>query len=148
MNGIAIKLNKTTEAGPDIETVYFATMRKAPQLRDLLRRMMVAEGSLAAAGRIQSLAAQTMATADDASRITEARRELEKALLDLDDAAQELIDARQAFLSEGFKAAGYDDASAERLASEIPAEKLSDVIAATRVGSGMMDFSFASRPSA
>lgn len=148
MTGIAIKLNKHTEAGPDIETVYFATMRKAPQLRELLRGMMKAESALAATGRFHSLAVNAMSGAATIEDISTTQQSLEEALLALDDAAQLLIDARQAFLVAGFTAAGYDIQSADRLACEIPSDRMSDIIAATRIGSGMMDFSYASKPSA
>ncbi len=145
MNGIPVKLIKQTEAGPDIETAYFATMRKEPKLRELLRSMMKAEVNLNYTSKRHLVASKVMETADSNETIDKAAEALDASIMALDDASQALADARYEFIKAGFKGAGYDDLSAERLACEYPADKLSDLISAARVGSGMLDFS---KPSA
>jgi hypothetical protein len=141
MNGISIKLHKTTSDGPDIETVYFATMRKEPRLRVQLRALIVSEGAIGAMGRRHAVASMALDAADTNEAIDKAAASVEAALIALDDAAQDLADRRHAFLKTGFQSAGYDDDSADRIASEIPPNRLSEIISASRIGAGMMDFS-------
>ena len=141
MNGIPVKLIKNTEAGPDVETAYFSTMRKEPKLRELLRSMMKAEVDLNSASKRHLMASKAMETADSNETIDNAASALEASIMALDDASQALADSRYGFIKAGFAGAGYDDLSADRLACEYPVDKLAELISASRVGAGLLDFS-------
>jgi hypothetical protein len=141
MNGIPIKITKNTEAGPDVETVYFATMRKCPALRERLRAMMAADNALTISARLYEVALKGLQAANNTEEAEAAGVVMSKAGLALDDALNESGDARRGYIMCGLKATGlYDDASAERIADELPPEGLEKIISASRLGAGALDF--------
>jgi hypothetical protein len=141
MKGIQIKLVKNDGVAPDVETVYFATMRSCQELREHMRAIIRADAAFAAAARRYVVAAEAVEAARADAEIDEAGAAYESRFLAYNDASESQEAARFEFLKKGFLAAGYDPATAERLACEIPSERLKDVIAAAKTGAGMLDFS-------
>jgi hypothetical protein len=145
MTGIQIKLNRDTPAGPDVETVYFATMRRCPELRTLLRAYVEANIAKAASVRRNELTIEKVSETENFEAVESWRSDSCASALAVEDASYAEAEAMWQFLRKGFAAAGYDDGTAERLASDIPNERIGEVISASRVGAGMMDFSSPSK---
>lgn len=140
ITGIPVKIKHETEHGTDCETVYFATYRKCPALAARTKKIAQLEVDIKTAETVKRLAEKAMETADTEEVILKASESISK-MLDKSMFAQDaIIEEFELFALDGFKAAGYDHENAARIAQAIPLSRMGELVAAARVGSGVVDF--------
>jgi hypothetical protein len=140
INGIPVKLIVHTDEGSDIETAYFASARKSPEVRKALRELVSAENEGALLTKRATLAGKRLAECEDETALEELGRqrlEAQNRLMDFGDATDGI---REKFVLAGFKAAGYDKGTAQRLADSVPPERFGELVAAAQAGWGRVDF--------
>jgi hypothetical protein len=143
INGLPIKLIRESEAGNELETAYFASFRKYPELSKLCKAMVMAESTVRRSEKLVQLATRSLENASDVDEAEKAADALDVASDSYYDAQDALMAAADAFLVAGFVGAGYDQENAARLAAAVPQSRLPEVVARARIGSGVMDFSMA-----
>lgn len=118
----------------------FATARSFPQMKELLRKIAVADNLESVAGRKRELAELRLMEAGTAEEADAACAALQEATDAVTEASCALFDAIREFVLDGYKLAGAPDELAERLADATDVEYLPMLKAKCLYGAGCVDF--------
>lgn len=143
INGIPVKIKVERQDNPeefDIERPVFATARKHPKLKGCLKEIMKASVRQDVAERKAALVYERLREAANDDEIEAAGEAVVAATEAVENAGEELLRLVQEFVVEGFLGAGYPPDAANRYASYVPPERLSDLKATCLLGSGSLDF--------
>lgn len=140
INGIPFKIKKTTELGDDVETCYFATFRRCPKLSDSSKALLMAVVKSKGIARKAELAVNAIDAAADSEAVDRALEAVESSRAQAEALAEEIERMAMDALRIGLAGAGYDPETVERIASEVPPERVGELIQAARIGSGALDF--------
>jgi len=140
INGIPVKVLTENDKGDlaEIETAVFATVRKCPKLKGLMKAFAKAQIAVARA-EIEAQRAQSAML--EAENLDEAAAEAEKLSEKVVDASEQLCKAMVDFVVAGFVGAGIPKEEAERLASYIDVEQFEVLQQKCLTGAGVADFS-------
>jgi len=149
INGIPIELKVYDGDVPRKSVVYFATVRKAPALAGIIKKLRKAERDeqramrhgLTIAGKFQALQEGLTVESSDPTAAMEA---LEKEADENQDAYMKAQDARisetQDLLVSGLKAAGYMPEDIEKYLPFFDPARIEEIVQRCLVGCGRLDF--------
>jgi hypothetical protein len=140
INGIPFKIKKSTELGDDVETAYFATFRKSPELSALAKRLLMSVVKSKAIAKKSELSVNSIDKADTQEAVDKALTDIEALRTQAEALTAEIEALASQTLRAGLAGAGYDKDSVERIASEVPPERIGELIQASQLGSGALDF--------
>lgn len=141
VNGIPCKIKTPDEKGnlTNVETFYFATYRKCPELAKYPKEIHSLSNKVAVLSRRKEIISEKLAVCTE-SELEELGAKLEAVSAEVEQTSEKIVDSFRAFVTTGLKAAGYDDDSVERFASYITMERFRELLEKSRMGSGMCDF--------
>jgi len=139
MAGIKVKMRDPAD---ETQVIYaeFATARSHPELKEVLRKIAVADTRESIASKKAQLINDRMEAAETADEVEAAGAELEEAVRQVGDASMALFDAIREFLCQGYKLAGANDELVEKLVSATDVEHLPQLKAKCLFGEGALDF--------
>lgn len=141
INGIPVRIKTTDDKGvQSVETFYFATFRKCPELAKYPKEMTKAEKDIKVLRRKLEIAEETLANSADEVKCDIAGQQIERLNDEMNAVNDRLLDSFRAFVETGLKAAGYDDASVERYAAHVDIDRFPELFAKARIGAGACDF--------
>jgi hypothetical protein len=143
INGIPVKIKTADDKGEltNVETVYFASFRKCPELSALARAHLEASGEYAVKDARKNLAERALYAAQNSAEVDQAAAAYKEALNALDDQNQKIIDCFRALVDKGLSAAGYAPADIERYGLYIVPDRFLELLNKARLGAGRVDFS-------
>lgn len=141
VNGIPCKIKTPDEKGnlTNVETFYFATYRKCPELAKYPKEIRSLSNKTAILNRRKEILEEKLATSQEAD-LDILQISLDDISAQIEDTSDKIVSLFQEFVSTGLKAAGYDDASIERYSQYVTMERFRELIEKSRMGSGMCDF--------
>lgn len=141
VNGIPCKIKTPDDKGnlTNVETFYFATYRKCPELAKYPKEIRSLSNKTAILNRRKEILDAKLAECQE-SELEALQVSLDDISAQIEDASDRIVDSFKSFVSAGLKAAGYDEASIERYASYITMERFRELLEKSRMGSGMCDF--------
>lgn len=141
VNGIAFRIKTEDKDGnlTNVETVYFATFRKCPELAKYLKDSMKLETKAQVARRSYALAVEEVNKAAE-EELEAVAAKIDKAKDDLQDAEDKMHKAFHGFIRKGLSAAGYGAEDVERFASYIDLRMFPEIVQMAKIGAGRQDF--------
>ena len=151
INGIPVKIKVIKEDGTcsDFETVYLSTFRKCPKLRDLSKDFFKVLGKGERLERLNALYESKLkqldfielATDEAENKIEELITKIEQTRNNIISMSVELEEFQKAYIKTSLIGAGYTQEQAEKYAEQIPLERFSEIMDATRTGAmTVLDF--------
>lgn len=141
INGIAFRIKTEDKDGnlTNVETVYFATFRKCPELAKYLKDSMKLETKAHIAKRRYTLAVQAVNQASE-TELEATAAKIDGAKEELQDAEEKMNKAFHGFIKKGLEAAGYSANDVERFASYIDLKMFPEIVQMAKIGAGRQDF--------
>jgi len=151
INGIPVKIKIIKEDGTcsDYETVYISTFRKSPKLRDLSKEFFRVLSKGEKLERLNALYESKLRQLDFVELETDvAEKQIEELIAKIEQARNDIIsmsveleEFQKAYIKTSLIGAGYTQEQAEKYADQIPLERFSEIMDATRTGAmTVLDF--------
>lgn len=137
VNGIPVKVAN----GKDVETLYIATFRKHPCLKDKSKEIMKLFVKVSSYSRLMELEQDRMDVAKTEEEVKAISEKMVSIRLEEQEVNDNLIDLCFDFIVSALIGAGYDRETAEAKAELVPFERVMDVLNASRIGAmSVLDF--------
>lgn len=151
INGIPVKIKIVKEDGTcsDFETIYLSTFRKCPKLRDLSKEFFQVLGKGEKLERLNALYESKLRQLDFVELETDtAEKKIEELTAKIEQARNEIVsmtveleEFQKTYVKTSLIGAGYTPDQSEKYAEQIPLERFSEIMDATRTGAmTVLDF--------
>ena len=141
INGIPCQIKTPDTDGniTQVETCYFATFRKCPELAEFPKKMMRVETKLQKAKRRYVIVSEQLdkAKEDELDVLGDKRDTIQD---EMEELTSSIYDLFRGFVLKGLIAAGYETKDAERYAEFFDYSQFSDLLQKARLGAGRVDF--------
>lgn len=146
INGMAFRIKTEDKDGnlTNVETIYFASFRKCPELAELAKESAKNENELTKNITFEKITrkrldamVEAMASEEEVNSIFAALASLNEKIAALNDAQIEIF---RKLVRVGLAGAGYEESDIDRYASYIDLKMLPTIISYSKMGAGRVDF--------